>query len=381
MSREIRCISATTHFWVDRLRLHNPQGNIDHSRREKLLTKLSTRYWNDEREQVYIPPSLQPTKGGHETSAAIGALIKDKKPCCPERGLVVLYGPGGIGKTLILHRLANKLGNQAKSDIKAAIPVFIEPPTILHKMALENWLSSNGFDKLTLPQIATLLSHGCIIPFIDALDEVVKGEARQGSQAFLSHLTELTSSEKAYGCALLACRDYYLNSDSLVPDIVRSVRHTPAAELSFGFFDQKERRAFLQKRAQLDPSHASRWATALEKQSVEILGKKSEKEVEELIGHPVVLDTLARYIKDLPPKERATSADDFKIASSDVFGQIIEQLLKREQDKLNPSWETSFKGRLKSDWLDPMSPSKQRNVLQRIKRQNQKHLKTRSIKH
>ena len=81
----------------------------------------------------------------------------------------------------------------------------------------------------------------------------------------------------------------------------------------------------------MEPSHASRWATALETQASEILGTEATKEVEELIGHPVVLDTLARYILDLPTSMRVTLADQFKITSSDIFGQIIDQLLLRER--------------------------------------------------
>lgn len=362
--REVRLLSATTHIWVDRLRLHNTKGDIDTGQRENLIIRLSTQRWNEEKERVYVPPTLQGVRGGSgESIKARELLLDNRRPVCREQGLVVLYGPGGIGKTFFLDRLVYKLGTHANSDVLASIPVFVQAPTLLHKQALENWLALHGFDKLTLQQITVLLRYGFIIPLLDALDEVVKGEARQGSEEFLKHLVEFTSSREAFGRGVLACRDYYLNSDGFVPDIVRQAKECPVAELSFGFFNHRERQRFIQLRAGLDPSHASRWATALETQASEILGKESRREVQELIGHPVVLDTLARYIKDLPPEQRITMADEFKITSSDIFGQIIEQLLGRERNKMIPIWERSFKGRLKSSWLDPMEPQKQKQVL------------------
>lgn len=364
--KEVRCISAAGHLYVDRLRLHTSVGNVDHGQRENLVTLVATRFWDDEKERVYVHPNLKAVKGGPGRSVDERELLLQKRPSCSERGLTVLYGPGGIGKTFFLNRLANKIGIQTKSDVLASIPVFIHPPALLHKQALETWLAQYGFGKLTLAQITTFIRYGIIIPLLDALDEVVKGEARQGSQEFLHHLVELTSSREVYGRGVLACRDYYLNSDRLVPDIVREPKDYPAAELSFGCFNKKERRSFLQVRAKLDPSHASRWATALESQTTEVLGREATKEIEELIGHPVVLDTLARYIQDLPPAQRITLADEFKITSSDIFGQIIDQLLKRERDKLIPSWKQSFQGRLKSNWHDPLDLQKQKKVLQAL---------------
>lgn len=364
--RDIRCISAASHLYVDRLRHHTSEGNIDYGKRENLLTQVAIKYWNDEKERVYVQPTLKGVKGGSGISATVRELLLHKRPSCSEHGLTVLYGPGGIGKTFLLNRLANKMGMQAKSDVLASIPVFIHPPTLLHKQALENWLAQHGFGKLTLAQITTFIRHGIITPLLDALDEVVKGEARQGSQEFLHHLMELTSLKELYGRGVLACRDYYLNSDSLVPDIVRQAKEYPTAELSFGCFTKRERRTFLQMRTKLEPKHASRWATALERQAADIMGDESVTEIEEMIGHPVVLDTLARYILDLPVAERAIRAEDFKITSADIFGQIIHQLLQREQNKLTPSWKELFADRLESNWHDPMAPKKQKKVLQNL---------------
>ena len=363
---EVRCISAASHFYVDRLRIHTSEGNIDFKRREQIVTSLATQYWNDQKEDVYVSPTLNAVKGGSELSIDSRNIILNRKPSCPEHGLTVLYGPGGIGKTFLLNRLAYKFGLDVKNDVESSIPVFVPPPTLLHKQALENWLSQHNFGKLTLSQITTLLRYGLIISLIDALDEVVKGEARQGSQEFLHHIMDFTSLKGVYGRALLACRDYYLNSDRLVPDIIRQYKDYPASELYFGYFDKRDRRRYLQVRANLDSSHASKWATALETQAAEVLGREATKEIEELIGHPVVLDTLSRYILDLPISQRMTQADAFKLTSSDIFGQIVNQLLQRERDKLDPSWRQSFKDRLKPSWLDPMENKKQRNILQKL---------------
>jgi len=365
--RELRCLSSSTHLWVDRLRLHNIAGDVNKEARENLITRLATQYWNEDKEHVYMPPSLYGVKGGSSESVKVRDLLLEKnRPTCSERGLSVLYGPGGIGKTFFLHRLVNKMGMQAKSDILASIPVFVDPPALLHKQALENWLAQHHFSKLTLEQITILIKYGFIVPLLDALDEVVKGEARQGSQQFLQHIVELTLLKEAQGRGVLACRDYYLNSDRLVPDAVRISKDCCAAELSFGLFNRRDRRSFLQVRAELEPSHASRWATALETQASEILGQESSQAVEELIGHPVVLDTLASYIKSLPSDQRVTLADDFKITSPDIFGQIIDQLLQRERDKLITHWQHSFKNDLKLGWSDPFEPMKQRQVLQHL---------------
>jgi hypothetical protein len=360
--REIRLLSGPSHLWVDRLRLHTDRGDIDNSQRGKLLTDLATQYWTPSMEKVYVPPSLRRVEGCQCPSEKALQLLTNRKPTCPERGLTVLYGPGGIGKTFFLQCLAEALGVQAKREPLASIPVFVRPPTLLHGRVLETWLSQHGFGRLTLQQISVLLKYGLVIPIVDALDELVKGEARQGSRDFLVHFNGLMC-PPSFGRGVLACRDYYLNSDSLVPDIVRG---TDTLELAFGFFDRQERRRFLQARTGLEASHASRWATVLEEQASTVLGARSVEDIEALIGHPIVLDSLAKYVEELPAGRRVTDVEEFKITSPHIFGHIVEQLLRRERDKTSQLWRETFGDRLAEEWLEPMEPHKQRLVLKEM---------------
>lgn len=358
--REVRALSANAHLWVDRLRMFDQHGDLDFSQREQLLKDLALRYWNEEQENIYMSPSLQTIEQGGDNSTKAQESLTANRPTCLERGLTVLYGRGGIGKTFLLRRLVNSLGTQARSEPLGSIPAFIQPPPLLHVRALENWLSQHGFDKLTLSQITTLLRWGVIIPVIDALDEVVKGEARQGSNEFLRQLVGLVNSEEG-GRGVLACRDYYLNSDTLVPDVIRSYG---VAELSFGFFGHQERRRYLQKRTGLAEALAANWTSALEREAAGVLGKGTEEEIEELLGHPVILDALARYIRELPTTERSRAANEFRITSPDIFGQIVEQLLIREHAKVNEAWQAAFHDRLEGPWKEATAVEGQKRVLQ-----------------
>lgn len=359
--RDVRAVSAPSHLWVDRLRTFDHSGSIDEKTRSERLRKWGRRYWTKEMEGVYIPPNLRVV---HDSSADIGeAATKNllaTRPSCPERGLVVIYGQGGVGKTFFLSRVADRLAVAASGDPTACVPVMILLAGVLHRYALENWLSRNGFGMLTLGQITCLLRHGVIVPLLDALDEVVKGEARQGSEEFLDHMLELTTGEEA-GRGILACRDYYLTTDRAL--VRERVRESRCAELSIGPFDKQDTRRFIEASTGLSPDHASRWAEALERQAMAIVQEDEELDV---IRHPVVLDTLARYIRDLPPESRVTAADEFRLSRGDIFGDIVDELLRRERQKHAPLWEETFAGWLEPEWMHPFEPEKQREVLREL---------------
>lgn len=358
--KEIRTLSASTHLWVDRLRFHNARGDIDDGGRQKLISDLATKHWTPDKEEVYTRPKLEVVSGSSSRSGLARQLLLERSPTAPT-GLTVLYGPGGIGKTFFLHYLAAKLGGQARQDTLASIPIFVHLPFLLHKQALEMWLSHHGFGRLTLDQIKILLRWGVVLPLLDALDEVVKGEAYYGSREFLEYMAELIQTS-SHARGILACRDYYLNSDSMVPSIVRK---WDSAELCFGFFGHQERRSFLQARTGLAPSHASKWTSVIEQEAVKILGEDSE-EVEELIGNPAVLDILAKYISELPSERRVIAADDFKLSSTHIFGDIVDQVLQREHEKIAHAWREAFEGRLAPMWLDVTELARQRDVFQKL---------------
>jgi hypothetical protein len=343
---------------VDRLGVFDDSGNIDEKHRSDRLGKWATRYWTKEMRDVYIPPNFEIVHGSSpELGQAARSSLLASQPCCLEAGLTVIYGQGGIGKTFFLSRVAHDLAAAATKAATRSIPVFVQLAGVLHRYALETWLSHNDFRMLTLAQITCLLRHGVVVPLLDALDEVVKGEARQGSEEFLDHLLGLMTPEVG-GRGILACRDYYLTTDrSLVGERVRRAR---SAELSIGPFAEKDTQRFIQHRARLSPEHASRWADALQREAAAVVGEETELEV---VRHPVVLDALARYIKELPPESRVTAAEEFRLTRGDIFGQIVDELLKRERQKLAPLWEQTFVGRLEPDWMNPFDHEKQRRVL------------------
>jgi hypothetical protein len=238
--------------------------------------------------------------------------------------------------------------------------VYAELPLLLHTDALETWLSAQGL-RLPLDAIQTLIEEGVVVPVLDALDELVRGQAREGSRQFLSHLRQ-TLGERARG--VLSSRDYYLNLDPLVPaELGDRVQY-----LTVGFFDKPGRRRYVQVRTGLRGEHASRWANQLERQAAEALIGATDEEIEALIGHPLFLDAFCQMITDIPEDRRATEADGFQLRSPDIFGEIVDQVLRREHtEKFLPAWEAQGLGRqLIEPWNDPFSPELQRRVLREL---------------
>src|SRR3989338_9228743 len=346
--RGIRTLSAPLHVWVDRLKTFSERGDIDVKARKDRLHNWAAAKWTKEKEAVYVPPNLQVTA---ETPGKLGEAAREcllaKKPTPIEKGFVVIYGSGGAGKTFFLDRIGERLVSAAIQDLTSSIPVLVQLAGILHRDALENWLSRNGFGMLTLDQLGTLLRWGVIVPLLDALDEVVKGDARQGSDEFLDHIFAFARDEgKARG--LLACRDYYLTTDRAVVRDRAQANMFP--QLLIGSFTAQDTRRFLQVRTGLPPEHASKWAETLERQAMQVVGEESEWEV---IRHPVVLDTLAEYITRLPAGSQVAAAEEFRLSRQDIFGNIVDELLKREQQKLTNLWRESFEGELHADWMNP----------------------------
>lgn len=358
--REIRATSAAAHIWIDRLRAFDATGNINEQLRREQLRRWGGRYWTKDMEDIYVQPNLLLVDESSQVEEVARGGLLATKPACLENALTVVYGHGGAGKTFFLSRLAERLTSGAVSDVTSSVPVLIRLVGVLHKDALENWLSRNGFGQLTLAQIGNLVRHGVVVPIIDALDEVVKGEARQGSEEFLDQLIGSLASDTP-GRGVLACRDYYLTSDRAL--VRERLQGSGSAELTIGPFDRQDTRRFIQARTGLSPEHASRWADALEAQAKEIVGEDDELEV---IRHPVFLDTLSRYIKDLPQESRMNAVDEFRLSRGDVFGQIVDELLKREQQKHAPLWNEAFEGRLEAEWMDPFDLERQRRVLRHV---------------
>lgn len=350
--REVRTVSAASHLWVDRLRLHTEEGDIDLGARGQRLRELAEQYWSS---GIYIPPNLDSIDGGRDEDVRLSLIAE--RPTLVGDGCVIIFGSGGVGKTFLLKKIAHSLAKNVATKLTGRIPVFVPLQGILHTDALENALSRRGFGtNLTLSQITTLLRFGIIVPLLDALDEVVKGEAQTGSAEFLDHVFKLYSNRGSR--AILACRDYYLNVD---PALVRE-----RAE-SFGFvqfyigdFTQQDTRRFLQLRTGLDAGSAALWAKALEEQARAVVGEDADISV---IHHPVVLDTLAQYITNIPSQARGNAAQEFRLTSPDLFGQIVDALLKREREKHAAQWKLSFKDKLAPQWMDPFDYRQQRKVL------------------
>ena len=357
-SIRVRLVSAIYHLWVDRLKRHDDAGELDDDARAKLITKLGGEVSTADQKR-YTAPSLYPAMGSSpEADEARRALLSE--PADPRAGLTVLFGPGGIGKSFFLRRIAARLVRQSIKDATSGIPVYAELPLLLHTDALETWLSAQGL-RLPLDAIQVLIEEGVVVPILDALDELVRGQAREGSRQFLAHLKH-TVGDHARG--VLSSRDYYLNLDPLVPsELGDKVQY-----LTMGFFDLPGRRRYVQVRTGLQSKHASRWANQLEKQAAEALVGASAEEIEALIGHPLFLDAFCQMITDIPTERRATEADEFRLRSPDIFGEIVDKVLEREhKEKFLPAWESQGLGRqLMEPWNDPFTPELQRRVLREL---------------
>lgn len=351
----VRLISSIHHIWADRLRHHDEAGNVDLSARAALLQKLGGK-WDDFEEDQFTSPALTPVDATERARQACRALLSGR-PDVLVGGVTVIYGPGGIGKTFFLRRVANKLAKDAIRDPCVGVPIFAELPVLLHSDALETWLSRAGV-RLPIGEIRALISTGVITPVLDALDELVRGQAREGSREFLRELRRTTIPR---GRAVLSSRDYYLNLDPLVRD---ELGHSSTAELSVGFFDKLGRRRYIQIRAGLSERDAARWAGQLEEQATQALGETSEAEmVDSLIGHPLFLDAFCAIIEEIDVQKRSSAVDNFRITSPDVFGEIVDRVLEREQRKAENGWQQKFGDLLTGSWRSPFGPQLQREIL------------------
>lgn len=353
----VRIVSAVHHLWADRLRVHDDEGNVDESLRVRTLERLGGR-WGDEEERRYTDPALEPAVATDLAEKTRTDLLRPN-PDVPLGGITVIYGPGGIGKTFFLRRISNRMAKAAVADPTIGIPVFAELPLLLHRDSLENWLSHAGV-RLPIEAIEVLVRYAVITPALDALDELVRGQALEGSRAFLRHLRQTVEPE---GRSVLSSRDYYLNLDPLVRD---ELGGTSTPELTIGFFSKAGRRRYVEMRTGLTAKDASKWATRLEEQTRDALQSDTESEIDTLIGHPLFLDAFCQIILDIPKDRQSVAADDFRITSPDAFGEIVDAVLSREHEKVRAGWDVKFGGRLVGRWNDPFTPPDQRAVFRNL---------------
>lgn len=352
---QVRLISAVHHLWADRLRLFNGRGELDHDQRKAFLTRFGAR-WTPDEERNYTEAALRTVdRDTGDASGAREALLRNRPDLTPNH-VTVIYGPGGIGKTFFLRRVMDRMTRAAAGDPCIGIPVFAELPLLLYTDALETWLSHRGL-RLRLEQIRALISAGVVVPVLDALDELVRGQAREGSRAFLEQLGETATRG---GKILLSSRDYYLNLDPLVRE---GLSAADPLELSLGYFTKPGRRRYIQIRTGLNEAAAARWASTLEEQAVDALAGISQEDLESLIGHPLFLDAFCRIILEIPEEQRSVAADEFRIASPDVFGDIVGRVLEREEAKVQPGWDAKIANHVLDDWKQPFTPDRQQAVL------------------
>jgi hypothetical protein len=356
--RHIRLVSAIHYLWAKKLACHDDRGDVDDARRREMVARLAGKITPEE-ELRYTKPSLYPIDGlGSDAGPALNGLLSDR-PDLPS-GLTVLFGPGGIGKTFFLRRLTARLGRQAIQEPAMGIPVYAALPLLLHTDALGTWLSDQGMD-LPLNAINVLIEEGVIVPVLDALDELVRGQAREGSRHFLDRLRN-SAGDRAR--AMLSSRDYFLNLDPLVPTTLGEA----PAYLTVGYFDRGGRRRYVEMFTGLSPTHAARWANQLEGEAAEALSGAEAQEVESLIGHPLFLDAFCQMIVSLPENRRAAEATNFRLRSPNIFGEIVERILQREhEEKFLPGWQSQgWSDRLAGIWKDPFTPAIQRRLLRRM---------------
>lgn len=348
----IRRMSASTYIWAEKLGCADPKGGVDSTKAEDLAKRLNAR-WETADENQFVMPAIDPVTGQSPRMQAV-ELLRTGRPSVGGGSLLVLYGPGGIGKTFFLRRISHRLTRQALDDRTLSLPAFCQLPALLYADALETWLSNRGLDRLPLPAIRALIKFGVVTPLLDALDELVRGQAREGSIQFLRSIKAFQSDRSAI---VLSCRDYYLNVDPLVPDILRG---PGTEEFEFGFFNEQGRRTFIQAKTGMRPEAAAKWSQALEREAADTLG--AWREVDSLIGHPLFMDAFCAYIESIPRGRQAREVDNFRFSTPDVFRQIVDRVLERETEKAGP-WRTEFGDRLLSPWNEPFDVARQRAVL------------------
>lgn len=346
----VRFVSALYHIWHDRL------SKEEHNERIELINKFGVE-WTREDEEKFIAPSLSGYGDQELSRKAIGQLKADKTL---DQGLVVIYGPGGIGKTHFLRRLAGRYTRRSLDDLSQGVPVFTVLPTLLHRDILENYLAhkDDGFKGLTLYQIKVLIQHGIITPFLDAFDELARGTVRDGCKEFLK---SLSSTMRLGASGVLTSRDYYLHIDPLIP---QTLGESQVAQIVMGFFNKQGRKEFIRKKTKLSESAVNAWSISLEEQVNTIFGTLNEKDINGLVGHPLFMDALCYFINATPKSEAAKAAESFRFQTPNVFGEIVEKILDREYQKAKEGWNKQFGDKLLGDWSSPpFSVDKQLSVL------------------
>jgi GTPase SAR1 family protein len=280
-----------------------------------------------------------------------------------DQGLVVIYGPGGIGKTHFLGRLAGRYTRRSLNDLTQGIPIFTILPTLLHRDVLENYLAykDNSFRGLTLYQIRALIQHGIVIPFLDAFDELARGTVREGCKEFLK---SLNTSMRQGAVGILTSRDYYLHIDPLIPQALEESR---VSQLVMGFFNRQGRKDFIRKTTKISEPAVNAWSASLENQVATIFASLNERETNGLVGHPLFMDALCYFITSIPRDEVTRAANSFRFQKPNVFGDIVEKILEREYEKAKEGWGRQLGGKLLGDWTSaPFSVSKQLDVLKHL---------------
>ena len=357
----LRVVSAAHYIWVERLRIYSQGGQLSEDERRLFIDRFCPR-WSTENERSYTEPALTAVRDGDVAAESARTQLLTPSPDLPAGQVTLIFGPGGIGKTFFLRRLSSNFAKAAKAEATVGLPVFAELPVLLHEDALETFLSNAGIN-LPMPQIRALVEHGVVVPVLDALDELVRGQARDGTRDFLSHIGSLARRAKV----LMSSRDYYLNLDPLVQQgLAEAEVDTDPAELKIGYFSQQGRRRYIQLRTALNEAGAARWAGQLEEQSRSVLSELTDDDVESLIGHPLFLEAFCQMILAHPKAERARRADEFTLSSPNVFGEIVDSVLVREAAKFQPAWDKAFEGKLVGDFRTPFEPGRQRQVLKRL---------------
>ena len=153
-STSVRFVSAAHHLWADRLRLHDDRGDLDQQKRRAFLANLGAG-WSQEEERQYTEAALRAVLDGAQEQVEAREGLLRGRPDVRAGRVTVVYGPGGIGKTFFLRRVADRMTREALDDPLVGVPVFAELPLLLYTDALETWLSNHGV-RLRLEQIRAL---------------------------------------------------------------------------------------------------------------------------------------------------------------------------------------------------------------------------------
>ena len=257
-----------------------------------------------EKEEFYIKPDFN--------------CIKNE----PESKIILFSAPGATGKSALAHYL---------SYIKHALLWDLSLETIASHSFTGMLVESLGPHMFS--QFVAGLNNGQAVLVIDALDEAEMISGRVAVETLLSDLRSIVDHARSPNIILCArtetahfIRDYYNRPETAIP----------ISQYEISFFEEHNAIEFIKQRISITKTITSVTTKWIESQfgQIKLLLDNNKEAIHSFLGYAPVLEALAVYFRegsnDIHLLHQTASSGN----STDIFNEIMERILKREQSKV-----------------------------------------------